>query len=210
MSFSRPIGAFLVTCILVSSVAPRAFADDAARAPDAPLAPVRVVLRADSPRATIEKRASLETYAGLPIKDAAIFGISTWTPECTAPCDVKLDPKYTYRVAGEGLVPSDSFVLPHDGGPVVMDARMGTAVGRLGGVGLSALGAGGLVLGATAMAVTPILANDDVGTSAVRTGVLASGVAVTALGAIVLGAGIWLWTHNETTVRSEAARGFVF
>jgi hypothetical protein len=190
----------------------QARADDAPTvlAADVPAGEVTVVLHADTPRATIERREKVETYAGIPIKDAAIAGVATWTPECTAPCQTKLDSKYTYRIAGDGLVPSDSFVLPRDRGPLVMDATMGNATGRLGGLGLAAAGAGGLVLGAAALAVSPILAQDNVGTPAVRSGVLVSGIAVTTLGALVFGAGLWLWNHNETTLRASQGRGFVF
>ena len=218
MTIFSKLGGLLMTCALASTVGSTAFADDGVAvsaptpAPVAPTARVTVVLRADTPRATLERPESVATYAGVPFKDAAIAGLATWVPECTAPCETNLDTKYTYRVGGDGLVPSDSFVLPHahDGAPLVVDAQMGSAFGRVGGIGLSVIGAGGLVLGATAMAVTPILADDNVGTSGVRTGVLVSGIAVTALSAVVFGAGLWLWNHNETTMRPNPARGFTF
>jgi hypothetical protein len=214
MRHSWRLGELFVTCALALAVTRPAMAEEATDvAPVAAThgdAPVTLVLHADTPRATLERRASVETYAGLPIKDASIAGIATWTPECTSPCEAKLDPKYTYRIGGDGLVPSSSFVLPHGEGPVVVDAKMGSALGRLGGLGLSAAGAGGMILGATAVAVTPILAQDNVGTEGVRTGVLASGIAVATLSALVFGAGLWLWSHSETTVHPNQMRGFVF
>jgi hypothetical protein len=214
MRTARHLGCLFTTLTVGWTLASPALAEEAPTSASASPQPtdnsVTVVLHADTPRATIERRASVETYAGVPIKDIAIGGIATWTPECTAPCEMRLDPKYTYRVAGDGLVPSDSFVLPHEAGPIVMDAKMGSALGRWGGLGLSATGAGGMILGAAALAVTPILANDNVGSPAIRTGVLASGVAVTTLGALVFGTGLWLWTHNETTVHPNQMRGFVF
>jgi len=218
----RPLssfGSFFVTWSFLSALGGPAFADGAsAGGPPQPLegedgareAKVSLFLRADDPHATLERRAKVETYAGLPLKDATIAGVATWTPECTAPCRVQLDPKYTYRIAGAGLVPSDSFTLPRDGNPLVVDARMGSAYGRLGGLALSGAGAAGVILGGTAVAVSPILAHDDIGTPTVRSGVLISGIALTALSAFVLGAGIWLWTHNDTRVTPDPMRGIAF
>ena len=206
-------GGFITAAALITTLATPAFADDGVAIPQDIAAPsphsVVVVLHADAPGATIERRASVRSLSGLPIEEASIAGVATWVAECTAPCETKLDTKYTYRVAGDGLVPSGSFTLPQQG-PVVMDAEVGSATGRLGGLGIGALGAGGLVLGVAALAVTPILAEDHVGSPEVRTGVLAGGIAVTALGALAFGAGLWLWAHNETTVHSPQLRGFEF
>jgi hypothetical protein len=194
-------GGFFATWAFISALGGPALAEDESahvEVAHGQAAQVTVILRADDPHATLERRTKVETYAGLPLKDATIAGVATWTPECIAPCEARLDPKFTYRVAGDGLVPSDAFVLPRDGDPLVVDATMGSAYGRLGGLALSGAGAGGLVLGVTALALTPILVQDDVGSPALRSGVLVSGIAVTALSAFVLGAGLWLWTHNDT------------
>jgi hypothetical protein len=170
---------------------------------------VVVHLHADDPRATLERRSKVETYAGLPIKDAAIAGVATWTPECVAPCEVAIDPKYAYRVGGDGLVPSSTFTLPRTG-DVTVDAQMGSAYKRLGGLALFGVGAGGMVLGVAALAVSPVLASDNVGSSGVRTGILVSGAALTSLSALVLGAGLWLWAQNDTKVHPDPMRGIVF
>jgi hypothetical protein len=200
---SRKSSAFIALAV-VSSIAARARADE----PSA--GHVTVVLHADSPRATLERRDAVTNPLGLPVNDGNLLGLAHWTPECTAPCEVTLDPKFTYRIAGDGLVPSDSFVLPRDQPRMAVDATMGSSTERLGGLGMAVLGAGGLVLGASAMAVSPILAKDDVGTPAVRTGVLAAGIGVTALSAVVFGIGMYLWNHNETQLAPADARGFVF
>jgi hypothetical protein len=213
------ISGFFMTCAAMTTLAGSAFAEEPAVSAEeetpAPRASrtgegVRVLLHADQPNATLERRTKVETYSGLPIKDASIAGVATWEPECTAPCDATLDPKYTYRVAGDGLVPSDSFILPRDGDPLVVDARMGSASGRLGGLALTGMGAGGVILGVTALAVTPILAQDDVGSPGLRSGVLVSGIALTTLSSFVLGAGLWLWSHNDTRVHPDPMRGIAF
>ncbi len=112
-------------------------------------------------------------------------------------------------MAGPGLVPSETFSVK-GGGPVALDADMGSAPARMGGLALAAGGAGGLLLGGAALVASPILAQDNVGSPALRSGVLVSGIAVTTLSAFVLGAGLWLWARSDTKLRPDPARGFVF
>jgi hypothetical protein len=212
----------LFFCLSLTTLASPAFAEDSAdegstvpvAAPPEPAAVpaeggVFVHLRADDPRATLERRTKVETYSGLPIQDASIAGVATWTPECIAPCEKPIDPKYAYRVAGDGLVPSSTLVLPRSG-DVTVEARMGSAYQRLGGLALVGTGAGGVLLGVAALAVSPILANDDVGSPGVRSGIVAGGAALTGLGVLALGAGLWLWASNDTRVFPDPTRGIVF
>jgi hypothetical protein len=106
-------------------------------------------------------------------------------------------------VAGDGLVPSDSFTLPHDRDRLKLDAKMGSSYARLGGIGLTAVGTGGVLLGAAAVILTPIFESQDVGSRTFRTGLLAGGVSVLSLGAIAAFAGIYLWASNGTTIHPE-------
>src|SRR5580704_4336542 len=95
-------GGFFATWAFISALGGPALAEDESahvEVAHGQAAQVTVILRADDPHATIA-------------------GVATWTPECIAPCEARLDPKFTYRVAGDGLVPSDSFVLPRDGDPL--------------------------------------------------------------------------------------------
>lgn len=188
-----------------------AFAQESAVpvAPVAPVVPVNppkevsVTLHADDSRATIERRVGTTSYAGLPLADASFGSIAQWEQACVAPCDLKLDKRYSYRVAGDGLVPSDSFSLPHDRDRLKLDAKMGSSYARLGGIGLTAVGTGGVLLGAAAVILVPIFQSQDVGSPTFRTGLLASGVTVLSLGAIAVGAGIYLWASNGTTIHPE-------
>jgi hypothetical protein len=165
--------------------------------------PVTVLLRADDRHAMIERQKEVQTVAGVPLRDAAIFSIGTWEPACVAPCATKLDPRFSYRVAGDGLVPSDSFTLPQDRDHLKLDARMGSTTGRVGGGVLALGGAGGILLGAAALIATPILESQNVGSASMRTGVLAGGVVVSGAGVVALVSGLWLWLHNDTTLRQE-------
>jgi hypothetical protein len=164
---------------------------------------VSVTLSADDSRATIERRVGTTSYAGLPLADASFGSIAQWEQACVAPCELQLDKRYSYRVAGDGLVPSDSFTLPRDRDHLKLDAKMGSSYGRLGGIGLTVMGAGGVLLGGAAVVLTPIFASQDVGSGTFRTGLLAGGVSVLSLGALAVGAGIFLWATNGTTIRPE-------
>ena len=172
----------------------------------APVTPptVQVDLHTDAPRATLERRASVQSIASFPLPDTALAGIETWEPACVTPCATGLDRRYAYRVSGQGLVPSAPFTLPQDRDHLVVDARMGSSVGRVGGIVVAGGGVGALLLGGAALVAAPILDSQNVGTPALRTGVLAGGVGLVGLGALAFGAGLWLWLHNDTSVRVDA------
>jgi hypothetical protein len=165
---------------------------------------IAVALHADDGRATLERRASVESPAGFPFPDASLARIETWTPACVAPCAEKLDPRFSYRVSGDGLVPSGPFLLPQGRESVVVDARMGSAYGRVGGMLIGGAGVGALLLGGVALVATPILEDRNVGSPALRTGVLAGGVGLVGIGVLAVGTGLWLWLHNGTQVRLDA------
>ena len=108
---------------------------------------VTVELHADDAHATIERRTEAKGLSAFPIKDASLASIATWESACVAPCALRLDARYSYRIAGEGLVPSDVFTLPQDRDHLRLDAKMGSALGRVGGWILTGAGAAGVLLG---------------------------------------------------------------
>lgn len=163
-------------------------------------ADVTVAVRADDARATLERRASVQSLAAVPLPNASLASVETWTPACAAPCVARLDPRFSYRVSGDGLVPSGAFTLPGGQERVLVDARMGSAYGRIGGAVLGAAGAGALLLGGAALVATPILEDHQVGSPSLRTGVLAGGVGLVGAGVLAVGAGLWMWLHNGTRV----------
>lgn len=79
---------------------------------------------------------------------------AAWEYVCTAPCDVPVTLGGQYRVMGDGLRPSDAFVLDSSrarkGGPVVLDVRPGEQKKYVAGLGI--LG-GGMALVLTGAAV---------------------------------------------------------
>ena len=202
----------LVAAVLASSVLaslPRvAHADEPAPAPPAPPAPTArplVELQADDAGATLERRTGTSSYAGVPLADAALVSVGHWEQACVAPCTgVRLDPRYTYRVGGDGLVPSDSFALPAAGDRVRVDARMGSSTGRVAGLGLTVVGVAGVIVGGLAAASVPVLESQDVGSRGLRSALLAGGVTVASAALVATGAGLYRWATNGSNAHARA------
>jgi hypothetical protein len=207
--FSRDLMtlAALAVPVLVTIVPRTAQADEPAAAAGPPVAPPSAIVQldADDSRATIERRVGTQSPSGMPLLETGLFSVGQWEHACVAPCTLELDTRYAYRVAGDGLVPTDSFALPHDADRVRVDAKMGSSTGRVAGVlttggGVLAIAAGGL-----ALIATPILASEDVGSQGFRTGVLAGGVGALSVGVLAVGIGTILWLTNGSTAHSVVA-----
>lgn len=164
-----------------------------------------VELHADDGRATIERRVGTSSYAGLPFAEAGFASVGHWQHACVAPCRMRLDPRFSYRVAGDGLVATDSFALPEGKDRVRVDAKMGSSTGRVAGILLTGAGALGVAVGGAALGVSPILASEEVGSQAFRTGVVAGGVGVLGVGLLTMGAGLYLWLTNGSTTQTESS-----
>jgi hypothetical protein len=181
--------------------------EGAASAPASVAAPASLVeLAADDSRATIERRVGTTTPSGMPLVETGLFAVGQWEHACVAPCSVRLDPRYAYRVAGDGLVPTDSFALPRGDGRVRVDARMGSSTARIAGALTTGAGVAALALGGLALVATPILHSEDVGSQGFRTGVLAGGVGAVSVGVIAVGVGTLLWLTNGSSARTVASR----
>ena len=192
LSFCIPIVISLLSISLLS--ASHAYADEP-----------RVQLTADDQRATIERRVGTTSPSGLPIAETGVFSVGQWESACIAPCEVKLDPRYAYRVAGDGLVPTDSFGLPRSGDRLRIDAKMGSSTGRVAGALTTAGGLAAVALGGLALIATPILDSQDVGSQGFRTGVLAGGVGAVSVGLVAVGIGTFLWFTNGSTAHTQVA-----
>jgi hypothetical protein len=184
--------------VAASGIAIDAFAEGAAEA-----APV-VELSADAQNATIERRVGTQSPSGVPLLETGIVAVGQWQQACVAPCQMRLDPNYTYRVAGDGHVPTDSFSLPRGQERVRVDAKLGNSNARVGGAVLTGLGLVGIAAGGLALIATPILASEDVGSEGFRTGVLAGGIGAVSLGAIAASVGLFMWFANGSNVRTES------
>ena len=179
----------------------------AATAPAAvPAATAAVVqLDADDHRATIERRVGTQSPSGLPLLETGFFSVGQWEHACVAPCTLPLDTRYAYRVAGDGLVPTESFSLPPTADRVRVDARMGSSTGRVAGAVTTGMGLTAIAAGAVALIASPILASEDVGSQGFRTGVVAAGVSAVSVGVIAVGVGAYLWLTNGSTAHTQIA-----
>lgn len=219
--FSRDLMTLTVIAVpVVVAIAPRtAHADEPAPTvgppapPAAPPAPAAappaattvVQLDADDSRATIERRVGTQSASGLPLLETGLFSVGQWEHACVAPCTLPLDTRYAYRVAGDGLVPTDSFSLPRGDGRVRVDAKMGSSTGRVAGAVTTGAGILAVAAGGLALIATPILHSEDVGSEGFRTGVLAGGVAALSVGLLAVGVGTLLWVTNASSAHTQVA-----
>lgn len=208
----------LAVPLLVALTPRAAHADEpaAAPAPPAAAAPVGmpagpapasavVQLDADDGRASLERRVGTQSPSGLPLLETGFFSVGQWQHACVAPCTLALDTRYAYRVAGDGLVPTDSFSLPRTGDKVRVDARMGSSTGRVAGALVTGGGLLAIAAGTVALVATPILHSEDVGSEGFRTGVLAGGIGAVSVGVIAVGVGAFLWLTNGSTAHTQLA-----
>jgi hypothetical protein len=199
-SAGRAAEAVVPTAVAVASLPPTR-TEPGARATETE---TTVELHANDGRATLERRRGVHTLGGLGLPDLGIGGVTEWEPVCTSPCAMPVSRRSTYRVAGDGLVPSSTFALP-TGSRLRLDADLGSSQGRVSGALLTLAGAGALVLGTGALVTSPILAANDLGSEGFRTGLLGGGVAAASVGAILVAVGVTLWVTNESTLRFEPA-----
>lgn len=196
-----------VTTGVPANPAPAASAPSAQ--PSRPAAPATsgptVELTADDSRATIERRVGTTSPGGMPLLETGLFSVGQWEQQCVAPCSVQLDPRYTYRVSGDGLVPTDGFAIPRSGDKVRVDATMGSSTGRVVGAASTVGGAGLMALGTLALILTPIFESNDVGSDGFRTGLAVGGVSALSVGALAVGAGLYLWFANGSHARTQVA-----
>ena len=164
-----------------------------------------VELHASDQRAVIERRTGTSSPSGFAFSDVSFFSVGHWEQSCVAPCQLKLDPRFSYRVSGDGLVPTDSFTLPQGRDRVRLDARMGSSTGRLAGIFLTRAGAVGATMGGIALGISPILESEDVGSKGFRTFMVAGGATFLAVGLVSVAIGLYLWTSNGSSVQQEGA-----
>ncbi len=160
-----------------------------------------VVLSADARDATLERRVGTISPLGPAIAETGLLGVAQWERICVAPCGVRVDPRFLYRVAGDGAVPTSSFAVPRSADRVDVDAKLGSSPWRVGGAVAAGLGALGVLAGGAALAISPVLASEEVGSETFRTAVVAGGAGTLALGAIALGAGLYAFLANDSSVR---------
>lgn len=209
------------SCLRSWSFAPVAFlvvlappglacAEEASPPASAAPATPEVVLSADARDAALERRVGTVSPLGPSFAETGLLGVAQWERVCVAPCGVRVDARYVYRVAGEGVVPTPSFSVsvPPAGERTYVDAKLGSSPWRVGGAVAAGVGALGVLAGGAALAASPVLASEDVGSQGFRTAVVAGGAATLALGALALGGGLWAFFSNDSSVRVAPRTAF--
>ena len=118
--------------------------------------------------------------------------------ECAAPCNKSVDPRFLYRVAGDGITPSPSFRFPPGHSAYKLEVDAGSSSAHTAGVVLTTAGICLAALGGAFLAVAAV---DRESPAVVPTaGAVGGGV-----GLISMAVGIPLWLSSGTSVRVDAA-----
>jgi hypothetical protein len=157
---------------------------------------VRVV--SDDPRVVLERRAA--PAAGPPLP--GVYAEPRWELACGLPCLAPLPLDGVYRVAGEGVTPTDAFMLP--GSAAQLRVSAGSRSLRRAGI---ILAIAGLVVAAASAGVLASagLHPTDPQTGKLDVGTVAA-IATLSAGGVMGGAGLTLALVNGTSVHDERGR----
>ncbi len=179
---------------------------------DGPPSGVRTTVHSNDPRALVQQKTG-NVELTLMGDDGLEQGTGEiWTTVCSAPCRRALDPRGTFRVAGDGITPSDDFQLA-ERDAVDLDVHAGSQARRSGGwiatAGGAALAVGGaaMLLGSSLMAppttgpfAQPFFAAQNVQQARTAATLQTAGLVGLVLGGASLLLGIALVGTSGTTV----------
>jgi hypothetical protein len=144
-----------------------------------------VTLRADNPRARLQ-----------------MMGPLKWQDVCLAPCNVPVNPAGAYRVGGGTIRSSETFQMPRQAGPVVIDAQVGSKVKHGVGLGLTIGGALAAVVGGIYFAAGSDNSSSDDPYYDADEAFQVVGITYLVIGAVLMAIGIPLSTsHTSVTIR---------
>jgi hypothetical protein len=165
-----------------------------------------VELDATDPRATLSRYVG-SGFSGRLGSSRVQYG-SLWENICVAPCGTDVSTRAVYRVEGDGIWPSSSFVL--SAGPTLLHVKAGASRAVLGGAVLAATGGGfalmgGMFLGLSAIPVDR--SQPDVARQEQTKGAFVTvGAVLLTAGLVGLVTGVAICAGNLTTVTDERGR----
>lgn len=152
---------------------------------------MEVVVRANVSGATLQQRAG-ETHE-------PIFGgemrIIRWRQLCVAPCTVRLDPVYAYRMEAPGRVASSEFRFSEGADQGQVQYSAGSSAAQFGGIAITGLGVIGTGFGLYRMA----LGHPAVCGSICKNVSLDAGYFITAGGLLAVAGGLYLLFAKGTS-----------
>lgn len=196
--------------------------DTAPRGPGgAPVDPSKLEVEVTSTGDTVQlqRQSGIGEGAGYVGGRAVAISVVHYEPICEAPCTSRVDPQATYRIAGNGITPSNEFTMRQGESPLRLRVSPGSASARGWGwisttSGISFVGLGALTMALLGSAPDP---NDtkyrfssgtqDLQADADRAQTFRTiGIAAIATGAVLTVTGIVLIATNGTSVKTESGR----
>jgi hypothetical protein len=147
---------------------------------------VSVEVVADAASATLQRRLGTSAVAVQTSSGGSATGIGeAWEDVCVAPCTATVPPQQTMRIAGDGVTPSDNFVVRGD---ARITASTGSIGVRRGGVVLTSLGLTAGLTGGVFLVLDATRAGDrePILGSALTWGLVLGGAAAFITGAIMV------------------------
>jgi TPR repeat protein len=166
--------------------------------PAMPRGGVKIKLDTDNSQVTLEHVVSESVQMQQVGKYSVAVPVVATTTVCAVPCDSSLDPNWKYRVAGNGVSPSSSFMLgAQQGDSLTLRVHAGSHSTQVAGVSLTATGIVFAIIGAV---VLPLgIAQSKTPAEGVGGGSLGIGVAA-------LIPGIVLLARSSTHVTTDSGR----
>jgi hypothetical protein len=128
--------------------------------------------------------------------------VETWTRVCQAPCNKLLDANQTYRLNGDGMVSSNSFVL--EPGSARVKGRMGSTGERAGAAVLIGFGIAHLAVAGVLIGLSTIVTPGGPGEVSFKDVFLGSGIGVIGASLFAFVPAIMMWSHSASHAEVDA------
>ena len=122
---------------------------------------MKLVIDATNPNVTIVQRVAATMMQGMSAYGSFAAGIEQWTEVCTAPCGEVVDPKGAYKVIGVGVVPTETFRLPHSEQEVRLKVDAGSPGIRTLGYSLDVVGGVSMALGGSFLLSNALISSTE-------------------------------------------------
>ena len=169
-----------------------------------------VTLQSGNPAVTLDEILSEGAYGGgyaTPTGYGSVTLVgSSWRTKCTVPCEDRLSLNARYRIGGEGVQPSSTFVLPQTKTPLVLHVDAGSLAANRWGRVLTLFGIVGVALGGTLLGAGALVGRGAYHDHSTSTACYHGAEVALPAGGLLLIPGIILWATNGTHVTTQDGR----